>query len=294
MGRWFLQLGLFLLALWAIAHLYPLLLYVFLAFTLAAALDPAVRFLNRLLPYPSAVIAAYLAVFGLLFLGAHLASPLLLAQFRYLAGLIPEARHWLEANLGFAVGDLAGSLAASAKAAGGLLVRVGEVVSEMVLALILAVMISLEPHLVQRIAPYLPCQGWERVLEDTWHRMGYWARAQFLIALSFALLMGGWLFLLGVPSPFALGLLGGLLEVIPFVGGITTALLASLLAFPERAPSRRSWSWRGTGASPSWRASSSSPSSTAAPWVSTPPWSFWPSSPSASSSASSGSSWRCP
>jgi predicted PurR-regulated permease PerM len=128
MGRWFLQLGLFLLALWAIAHLYPLLLYVFLAFTLAAALDPAVRFLNRLLPYPSAVIAAYLAVFGLLFLGAHLASPLLLAQFRYLAGLIPEARHWLEANLGFAVGDLAGSLAASAKAAGGLLVRVGEVV----------------------------------------------------------------------------------------------------------------------------------------------------------------------
>ncbi len=32
-----------------------------------AALEPAVRFLNRLLPYPSAVIAAYLAVFGLLF-----------------------------------------------------------------------------------------------------------------------------------------------------------------------------------------------------------------------------------
>jgi hypothetical protein len=136
--------------------------------------------------------------------------------------------------LGFAVGDLAGSLAASAKAAGGLLVRVGEVVSEMVLALILAVMISLEPHLVQRIAPYLPGQGWERVLEDTWNRMGYWARAQFLIALSFALLMGGWLFLLGVPSPFALGLLGGLLEVIPFVGGITTALLASLLALSSK------------------------------------------------------------
>jgi predicted PurR-regulated permease PerM len=55
-----------LLALWAIAHLYPL-LYVFLAFTLAAALDTAVRFLNRLFPYPSAVIAAYLAVFGLPF-----------------------------------------------------------------------------------------------------------------------------------------------------------------------------------------------------------------------------------
>ena len=190
MGRWFLQLGLFLLALWAIAHLYPL-LYVFLAFTLAAALDPAVRFLNRLLPYPSAVIAAYLAVFGLLFLGAPWPRPSSWPQFRYLAGLIPEARHWLEANLGFAVGDLAGSLAASAKAAGGLLVKVGEVVSEMVLALILAVMISLEPHLVQRIAPYLPGQGWERVLEDTWHRMGYWARAQFLIALFFALLMGG-------------------------------------------------------------------------------------------------------
>ncbi|ADW21748.1 hypothetical protein TSC_c11280 [Thermus scotoductus SA-01] len=40
--RWFLSLALFLLALWALGRLYNLLLWVFLAFTLAAALDPLV------------------------------------------------------------------------------------------------------------------------------------------------------------------------------------------------------------------------------------------------------------
>ena len=87
-----------------------------------------------------------------------------------------------------------------------------------------------------RVAPYLPGSGWTEVLEDTWRRMGYWARAQFLIALSFALLFGGWLLFLGVPSPFALGVLGGVLEVVPFVGGIATALLAFLVALSAKGP----------------------------------------------------------
>lgn len=209
MGRWFLSLGLFLLGLWALARLYPLLLWVFLAFTLAAALDPAVRLLGRRLPHPSAVILAYLLVLGVVALGGFLAAPLLAAQFRHLAELLPQTISWVESNLGLVPGDLTPSLAASVRVAGGLLARTAETVSELVLALVLAVMISLEPHLVQRAAPYLPGQGWDRVLEDTWRRMGYWARAQFLIALSFALLFGSWLLLLGVPSPLALGVIGG-------------------------------------------------------------------------------------
>jgi len=236
MGRWFLSLGLFLLGLWALARLYPLLLWVFLAFTLAAALDPAVRLLGRRLPHPSAVILAYLLVLGVVALGGFLAAPLLAAQFRHLAELLPQTVSWVESNLGLVPNDLTASLAASVRVAGGLLARTAETVSELVLALVLAVMISLEPHLVQRATPYLPGQGWDRVLEDTWRRMGYWARAQFLIALSFALLFGSWLLLLGVPSPLALGVIGGVLEVVPFVGGLTTALLATFLALSAKGP----------------------------------------------------------
>ncbi|ULR41815.1 AI-2E family transporter [Thermus sp. NEB1569] len=234
--RFFLSLALFLLFLWALSHLYSLLLWVFLAFTLAGALDPLVGLFARRFPRPSAVFLAYLLVLGAMGLGFYLAAPLLVLQFHHLGEVLPQVLRWLEDNLGLTLPGLASSLFTSAHVAGDLLLRVGETVSQLVLALVLAVMIALEPHLVARVAPYLPGSGWTEVLEDTWRRMGYWARAQFLIALSFALLFGGWLLFLGVPSPFALGVLGGVLEVVPFVGGIATALLAFLVALSAKGP----------------------------------------------------------
>lgn len=236
MNRFFLNLGLFLLALWALKQLYTLFLWVFLAFTLASALDPLVRGLGRFLPRATAVLVSYLLVFGVLGLGFYLAAPILVGQFHRLAQVLPGVLDWIQANLGLSLPGLASSLAPSFRLAGDLVLRVGEGISDFVLALVLAVMISLEPHLVGRAAPYLPGDGWAQALEETWRRMGYWARAQFLIALSFALLFGGWLFILGVPSPFALGALGGVLEVIPFVGGLTTALLATLVALFALGP----------------------------------------------------------
>lgn len=236
MNRFFLNLGLFLLALWALKQLYTLFLWVFLAFTLASALDPLVRGLGRFLPRATAVLVSYLLVFGVLGLGFYLAAPILVDQFHRLAQVLPGVLDWIQANLGLSLPGLASSLAPSFRLAGNLVLRVGEGISDFVLALVLAVMISLEPRLVGRAAPYLPGDGWAQALEETWRRMGYWARAQFLIALSFTLLFGGWLFILGVPSPFALGALGGVLEVIPFVGGLTTALLATLVALFALGP----------------------------------------------------------
>lgn len=236
MNRFFLNLGLFLLALWALRQLYTLFLWVFLAFTLASALDPLVRGFGRFLPRATAVLVSYLLVFGVLGLGFYLTAPILVGQFHRLAQVLPGVLDWVQANLGLSLPGLASSLAPSFRLAGDLVLRVGEGISDLVLALVLAVMISLEPHLVGRAAPYLPGDGWAQALEETWRRMGYWARAQFLIALSFALLFGGWLFILGVPSPFAIGVLGGVLEVIPFVGGLTTALLATLVALFALGP----------------------------------------------------------
>ncbi len=235
MGRFFLQLGLFLLALWALGKLYHLLLWVFLAFTLAAALDPLVRAFRRL-PRSMAVFLAYGLVFGVFASGFYMAWPILEGQFQKLFHLLPEYLEHFQTITGLSLPDLTGTLASSARAAGELLVRATATLSEFVLALVLAVMISLEPHLVARFAPYLPGRGWAEALEETWRRMGYWARAQFLIALSFALLFGGWLALIGVPAPFALGALGGVLEVIPFVGGITIALIATLVALSSQGP----------------------------------------------------------
>ncbi|WCM39736.1 AI-2E family transporter [Thermus antranikianii] len=141
----FLSLALFL---WALSHLYSLLLWVFLAFTLAGALDPLVGLFARRFPRPSAVFLAYLMVLGVMGLGFYLAAPLLILQFHHPGELLPMVLQWLQDNLALSLPDLASSLASSAHVAGDLLLRVGETVSEMVLALVLAVMIALEPHLV--------------------------------------------------------------------------------------------------------------------------------------------------
>ena len=95
-NRFFLQAGLFLLGLWALVKLYPLLLWVFFAFTLAAALDPLVGFfergpggLGRRFPRPTAVFLAYALVLSVFALGFYAAFPLLSAQFKNLSQLLP-------------------------------------------------------------------------------------------------------------------------------------------------------------------------------------------------------------
>src|SRR5205085_11549777 len=61
-------------------------------------------------------------------------------------------------------------------------------------------------------------------------RIGAWARGQLLIAVIFGALMGLGLHLLGVPYAWSLGVVAGILEIIPYVGGAITVILASLSA----------------------------------------------------------------
>jgi predicted PurR-regulated permease PerM len=227
----FLRLALFLFLIWAATRLYGLVLWVFFAFTLAAAIQPLVRLLRRVMSPALSVFVAYVVLLLVLAGGLVLIWPILGQQYLYLSRFVAS----LPSRLGQLPGITAflGPLASSARVAYGLAFRLVGGISELLLAVVLAVMVSLEPHLIRRVAPYLPGTGWAEALEATWERMGYWARAQLLIALTFAVLFGLWLYLLKVPSPWALAVLGGILEVMPFVGGALIALLAALVALSK-------------------------------------------------------------
>ncbi|MER3536541.1 MAG: hypothetical protein C4301_03405 [Thermus sp.] len=233
LSPFFYQAALFLLALWAATRLLELFLWVFLAFTLAAAVEPLVGGLAGRLGRPLAVLLAYALLLGAVFLVGVLTYPVLARQFAHLAGVLAHLPVHLEALADRPLETLLSGLASAGKAAGGVVFRLVGGVSEAVLALVLAVMVSLEPHLVARLAPYLPGAGWAEVLEATWRRMGYWARAQFFVAFSFALLFGTWLSLVKAPAPWALAVLGGVLEVVPLVGGAIIALLSAGVALSK-------------------------------------------------------------
>jgi predicted PurR-regulated permease PerM len=57
-------------------------------------------------------------------------------------------------------------------------------------------------------------------------RLSRWVWAQAAIALYFAVIFSAGLAILGVPFAFTIGLVGGALEIVPYLGGITATLLA--------------------------------------------------------------------
>ena len=71
------------------------------------------------------------------------------------------------------------------------------------------------------------------VLDQIGHVLRRWLVGQSLIAVCVALLTGLGLALLGAPFPFALALLAGLMEFVPYIGPFVAAIPAILVAFSE-------------------------------------------------------------
>lgn len=67
-------------------------------------------------------------------------------------------------------------------------------------------------------------------LNDSGKALRLWLKAQLVAMVLIGLLTGLGLWILGVPSALALGLIAGLLEFIPFVGPILAAIPAILIA----------------------------------------------------------------
>jgi len=234
----FLRIAFFLFLLWAVTRLTDLILWVFLAFTLAAAVEPLTASLARRLGRGLGVTLTYLGLLAVVALGFWVSAPVLVAQFQKLYAALrdlptQDVIPGLSGTSQNVLDSLLGSLASGAKTASGFLFRAVGGLADAALALVLAVMVSLEPFLVGRLARYLPGERWAEVLQTTWGRMGLWARAQLAVAVSFALLFGLWLTIIGTPTPWALAVLGGVLEVMPFVGGATIALLATIISLSK-------------------------------------------------------------
>jgi len=61
-------------------------------------------------------------------------------------------------------------------------------------------------------------------------RLGGYVRGQMMVCLAVGSILGGGLFLIGVKYSLILGIIAGLLNLVPFVGSITATLLAILVA----------------------------------------------------------------
>lgn len=103
--------------------------------------------------------------------------------------------------------------------------------------LFVAIYMAAQPKLYRGLVLRLvPC-GYISVVEELFDRTGdvlrRWLMGQLVVMTAIGILSGVGLWALGIEAAFALGLLGGMLCFIPYVGAILAAIPAVLVAFSQ-------------------------------------------------------------
>ena len=127
-----------------------------------------------------------------------------------------------------------------ARDAGGLVQGAGELILNALLVLIGSLFFAADPKVYERGFLYLVPPRHRPAMEDALFDVGetlrLWLKAQLIQMTTMGVLVGLGLWLGGVPSPVALGLLTGLSEFIPYIGPIAAMLPALGLAATAGTP----------------------------------------------------------
>ena len=106
-----------------------------------------------------------------------------------------------------------------------------------VIALFVAIYLAAQPeryrHICLRLVPPLQRQTAEVLMDLIGRVLQRWLVGQMIVMATIGVLSGIGLWLLGIEAAFALGLMGGLLCFIPFVGAILAAIPATLVAMTQ-------------------------------------------------------------
>jgi predicted PurR-regulated permease PerM len=228
------------------------LVLVFLAIVLGAALEPVVAWIRArtglargpgiLIVYAAflaavAVVAVLIVPAALVQLSAAIARlPNFLEQVRtWSAGLRPPS---LAAGIGGLIDLAEGALRPGPPPDPSSVVSVSLVVGSIgaglvtLLALVFFWLIE-RPRLQRYALAFLPADR-RRGVHDAWNavesRLGMWARGQLILMAAIGLAAGAAYSLLGLPAPLLLALVAALVEVIPIAGPLIGAIPAVLLA----------------------------------------------------------------
>ncbi|WP_205481551.1 AI-2E family transporter [Sphingomonas arenae] len=193
------------------------------------------------LPYGLALALAVVTVFAILAITAVLFGQQLVQQTEALTKAVPQAWESLRGRLeGFGLGGQldqlsgAGQTSGFASSAGRFAMSLGGGLADALLIVVGGIFIAASPRFYQagmvKLVPENKRSLVGSALGDSGKALKLWLKAQLLTMAGVGLVTGFGLWLIGMPSALALGLLAALLEFIPFVGPILAALPAVLIA----------------------------------------------------------------
>ncbi len=231
---------------WLIVSLTDFLMLVFAALVLAAIFDAMTRRVQKwtrmgrgvaLGVSVTALLLLFVGVFALF--GSQLAD-----EFDTIRASIPKALALVQGLLErFGLGGPArelfaqgsGDVSRLAAQAGGYVMTAGNGLANFILLLVGAIFIAGDPAVYRRGLLHLMPKRAEPTaalaLDDASRGLSGWMVGQAVSSLVVAAFTGAGLWLLGVPAAGGLGLIAGLLDVIPMIGPIIAGVPAVLLAF---------------------------------------------------------------
>jgi predicted PurR-regulated permease PerM len=221
---------------------------VFSAYLLSLAIRPlADRLTHWRIPRGITVLAVYIALIGVLVLLGALLIPVISSEVNNLRSespaLIEKSLDRIASNriLGKWVPsvntvsqDLTQRLDSFVQTFVRTATRVGGFALELFIVLILSYFFVTDAGFGERlVCAWVPQAHQPRVravITDLHYRLTRWVWAQIGIAIYFAVVFSIGLAALGVPFAATIGVVGGALEIVPYLGGITAWLLAILSA----------------------------------------------------------------
>ena len=226
-----------------------ILIIVFVAVIIAAAVNGPVSWLQRRkVPRILGVIFVYLLVLLLLALVVTLIFPTLAEQIKDLTNNFPEfmnkiglsvneiwGKYQIEGNLQNLLYKVSSRLTEATSSLFATIVGLFGGLFSAVMVLVISFYLAVQEKGVKKFLISLTPKDHQHYVSDLIDRIqvkiGSWLRGQLLLMFIIGCLTFIGLYFLGVPYVLVLALLAGLFEIIPYVGPIIAAIPAVILAF---------------------------------------------------------------
>lgn len=233
---------------WLLSHATRIAVVLFIAILLATAVSSAANRLERYrVSRPIAILLTYLLVLGVLAGVVGLLVPLIVNEVQLLRDNLSDYQSQADALLARlpqnngqtlrvddVVGGLSGRLQEGAVELGRGVAEVGSVVVTLLLIFVFAFFMAVDERFATRVVRrFFPPAMRDRaatIMGQMGDGLGQWVRAQLLLAAFFGIAFGIGLAILRVPYALTLAVVGGVLEIIPYIGGFVTVILAVLVA----------------------------------------------------------------
>lgn len=235
-----------LLLLWFLWSIKQVLVLLFVVMILVSALSPIVEKLHKQkVPRFLAVLLIYLFFGGIIFLLFYLILPIFISQTRQLIAYLPiliakisPIYHQISDYLPLFQQNLQGIVEVLNKYSSNIWLVIinlfGGILSFFTVLVLTFYFLVGRESVKQAFVSYLPPKWHEivlRIARKVGNKMGAWLRGQIVLCLLIGLMSYIALVILRIPYALILAVIAGILEIIPTIGPIISAIPAALIAF---------------------------------------------------------------